>query len=73
MKICLTVVTNAKSERIERLAEGNWKIWVAGKPIEGRANEKIVEMVSKELGIGKSLIKIVSGIRSRHKIVEITD
>lgn len=71
MKINLTVVTNAKIERIEKLSEEDWKIWVAGKPIEGKANEKIIQLLSKELGIGKSLIKITTGLKSRHKVVEI--
>jgi uncharacterized protein (TIGR00251 family) len=47
------------------------KIRVNAPPVGGAANEELIEILSEELGIKKTAIKIVSGQSSRNKIVEI--
>jgi uncharacterized protein (TIGR00251 family) len=40
-------------------------------PVEGKANEQLVEIVAKHFGVAKSLVHIVSGQSSRVKTLEI--
>ncbi|HAM49470.1 MAG TPA: hypothetical protein DCP92_01755 [Nitrospiraceae bacterium] len=40
-------------------------------PVDGAANEQLLEILSEELGIRKSSFRILKGLSSRHKVVEI--
>ncbi len=55
------------------MEEGRLKIKVTAPPDGGRANEKVVEMLSKVLRIPKSSIVIVRGSTSRIKLLELKD
>ena len=47
------------------------KIRVNAPPAGGAANEELIEVLSEEFGIKKTSIKILRGISSRNKVVEI--
>lgn len=48
------------------------EIGVMSRPIKGEANSEIVKKIAKKFGISKSNVNIVSGEKSRNKVVEIT-
>ena len=73
MRIDIKVVTGSSQEKIERRPDGSLKIWIFGKPIEGEANKQIVEAISRHLEVPKSRIRIVKGLKSREKTVELED
>lgn len=70
-RIELKVITKAKKNQIEKLSEDSYKIKVTALPEKGRANKAIIELLSKEFGIRKGDIRIVSGLTSNRKIIEI--
>jgi hypothetical protein len=47
------------------------KIKLNAPPVGGAANEELIEVLSEELGIKKTSIKILRGMSSRNKVVEI--
>ncbi len=47
------------------------KIKVNAPPVGGAANEELIEVLSEEFGINKTSIKILRGMSSRNKVVEI--
>ena len=49
------------------------KIKVTSPPVEGQANKKLCEFLSKLMGVGKRQIEIIEGQRSRVKKVRISD
>lgn len=71
LRIKLKVITRAKKEELLRLSEGSYRIKVLSPPEKGKANKRIVEMLSKEFGVKKRDIKIVSGETANRKIIEI--
>ena len=71
MKLSVYVQPGAKKTEISGMHDGKIKIRVCAPPVEGAANEVLVKFLSKQLKISKSGIKIISGEKSRHKIVEI--
>jgi hypothetical protein len=71
MRISVKVKTKAKENKITPLGETNFNIAVKDLPIEGRANAKIIELFAEYFKISKTRIKIVSGLKSKKKIVEI--
>lgn len=71
MKISVKVKPNAKKEGLERIDNGHYIVSVREPPLEGRANYAVARVLSEYLGIGISRVNIISGHRSRNKVVEI--
>lgn len=47
------------------------KVKLTAPPVEGEANEQLIEVLSELTGARKSDIRIVRGLSSRRKVVEI--
>ncbi len=74
MKINIVVKSNAKENKVEKgLFDNSYVIYTKEPAIDNRANISIIEIISKEFDIKKTSIRIVHGIRSKYKIVEIRD
>ena len=48
------------------------KVKLTAPPVDGSANEQLIELISETTGIRKSQIKIVRGQSSKRKLIEIT-
>jgi len=46
-------------------------VGLKSKPIGGRANRELVRKLAKHFGVSTSQVRIISGLKSREKIVEI--
>ncbi|MCD6511417.1 MAG: DUF167 domain-containing protein [Thaumarchaeota archaeon] len=46
-------------------------VGIRSKPKRGKANEELVKKLAKHFGVPSSRVRIVSGFRSRCKLVEI--
>lgn len=71
MKVSITVKPNAKNEQIRLLDSGSLEIRVKARPSEGKANEAVMDALSRHYGVPKSRIRIIRGLGSRKKVVEI--
>lgn len=70
MKISVRVKTNMKEEKIEKV--GNiFNVSVKEPAKEGKANKAVIELLSEYFNVPKSQIFIISGAKSRQKIIEI--
>jgi uncharacterized protein len=69
-KIAVTVKPNAKTAQIIELANGEYRVAVKEPAQNGRANQAVIELLARHLGVPKSTIKIIRGISSRHKLLE---
>jgi len=49
------------------------KIRLTAPPADGEANKQLIALLSKELKVPKSRIRIIRGETSRNKLVEISD
>jgi uncharacterized protein (TIGR00251 family) len=47
------------------------KVKLTAPPVEGEANEQLIEVIAEAAGVRKSDIKIVRGLSSKRKTVEI--
>lgn len=57
----------------EFLADGTVKIDLAAPAEDGKANAELVRFVAEKHGVSKENVRIVSGMRSRKKLIRITD
>ncbi|MEK9185128.1 MAG: DUF167 family protein [Patescibacteria group bacterium] len=71
MYIKLRVITNAKKEKIEKISEDHFEIWVKEKAERNMANRRVIEIMKEYFNTGK--IKIISGHHSPSKIISAGD
>jgi len=71
-KISVFIKPNSRQEKIEH-SESGYIIYVKELPIENRANNALVKLIAEYFKIPKSKVKIISGFKSRRKVLEIKD
>lgn len=69
--IRVRVQTHAHEDRLEELDLDQYKIWTTAIPQQGGANEAVIEILSEHFNTAPSNIRIISGNKSRNKIIEI--
>lgn len=72
--VTIEVLIQPKSSRDEivGLHDGRLKIKISAPPVEGKANERLTEVLAKAFGIPKSSVDIVRGKSSRLKTLKIS-
>lgn len=66
------VIPQAKLNEIVEFKEGVLKIKIKGTPIKGKVNKNLINFLAEFLNVPKTQIKIISGLTSRRKRIEIT-
>jgi hypothetical protein len=61
----------SRNEIVEVLADGTVKIRLTAPPVEGKANDALVEFLAKVLEVPRAAIEIVAGVTGRDKLVSI--
>ena len=69
MKIFLKVKPNSKQEKVEKIDKDHFNVWFKAPPKQGRANKRLVKLLSEFFNLSKSKIIILSGLKSKNKIV----
>lgn len=73
MKLFVRVKPNARENRVQKLDPTHLVVFIKESPREGKANEALIETLANHFGIAQSLITIVSGRRSKLKIINIDE
>lgn len=47
------------------------KIRLTSPPVDDAANEELIALLARELGVARGAVRIVSGARARSKVVEV--
>lgn len=48
------------------------KVKLTSPPVEGAANEQLVEVIAAELKVKRSQVKVIRGLSSKRKVVEVS-
>ena len=70
MKIQAKVKPNSKTEEVSREGD-SFIVKVKEPPKEGRANRAVIKLLAEHFGVPQSQVKILSGFKSKNKVVEI--
>ncbi len=70
MRLEVKVIANAKKEAIKQEA-GVFKVYLSAPAIEGKANKALVAILARHFNVSKGEIKIIKGLKSRHKTIMI--
>ncbi|MBL7715092.1 MAG: DUF167 domain-containing protein [Bdellovibrionales bacterium] len=71
MRINVQVKLGSKKESVERQSDGSLIVRVNAPPVEGRANERIIELLSDYFDSPKSKISLIQGAKSKKKVFEV--
>ncbi len=70
----LDVYVQPRASRSEIVGEhdGALRVRLAAPPVDNAANEALVALLAKALGVAKRDIRVVTGATSRRKVVEVS-
>lgn len=71
MKISVKVKPNAKQEKIEKIGERDFLVWVKEKPQKGKANQAVIRVLAEYFNVPKSEVILLKGQTSKEKVFEI--
>ena len=71
MLIQVHVTPNSRRATVTKVGELSFEVKVDEKAIDGKANKRLLELMSRHLGVPKSKIAIVRGAKSMDKVLEL--
>jgi uncharacterized protein len=71
LKLRIKVQPRARRTRLAGKVGEEWKLEITAPPVEGKANRAVIEFFAGYFGVSKAAVRIVSGERSPHKVIEI--
>ncbi len=72
MKIKIQIIPNAsRNEIVGRNDDGEYKVKVQAPPVNNAANKNLIKFIAGIVDVSKSKVRIVNGIKSRKKTLEI--
>jgi hypothetical protein len=71
LEVALHVQPRARRTEIDGLHNGALKLKVTAPPVEDAANRAVIEFFASLLDVPKSRLQIVSGLKSREKVLRI--
>lgn len=70
--IRVRVRPRAARDEIVGWREDTLRLRVSAPPLDGRANDAVVEMIARTAGVARSAVSVVAGERGRDKLVRVT-
>ncbi|MBP5655974.1 DUF167 domain-containing protein [Candidatus Saccharibacteria bacterium] len=71
MRISVRVKPGTKgATRLEKQEDGSYVAFLHARAHDGEANQALIELISDEFRVAKTQISIVSGAKSRQKVLE---
>ena len=70
IRLAIHVIPNAKKENVVEEGDG-LKVHLRAPAVDGKANEALIEFLAEHYNTKKRHIKIISGEKSRRKVVAI--
>ncbi|MFH1610491.1 MAG: DUF167 domain-containing protein [Patescibacteria group bacterium] len=71
MKIQIKVITKASCNKVEKIDDVHYKVKVTTAPEKGKANKKVIDILSEYFNVSKSKINIIKGQTIADKFIEI--
>ena len=73
MKIFVTTKLKAKDGKIEEIDDNHFLVSIKELPVKGQANRAVIKLVAKHFKVPMTQVKIVSGAKSKQKVIKIQE
>lgn len=70
--IQVQIQPRSSKNEITGLHNGRLKIKISAPPVNGKANQALIEFIAKALGVSKSKVEIVKGHTSKFKTLKVS-
>ncbi len=70
-RIAVKVQPHARETALMESVGGAYKLRLAAPPVDGKANQACIRFFATRFGVAPSAVRIVQGLSSRMKVVEI--
>ncbi|MGD0771756.1 MAG: DUF167 domain-containing protein [Candidatus Solibacter sp.] len=70
-RLTVKVHPRAKRSALAGRLRDAWKLALAAPPVDGKANDECIRFLAEFAGVPRSRVRIVMGLTSRLKVVEI--
>jgi len=71
MRIYVKVIPKSSRNKIEKISEGEYKVWITAPPVNGKANVMLLQVLSEYFNVPRSSLAIIGGKTAKTKIIEI--
>jgi len=71
MKIIVKAKPNAKENKVKKISENEFVVYVTASPVDGKANAVIVKLLASYFNTSQSMVSIASGYFTKTKVVEV--
>lgn len=71
--ITVKVKPNSKKQAIQEEADGSLIVYLKSSPVDGKANQELIEVLAEKFELRKSQVSIKAGLASRNKLIELED
>lgn len=71
MKIFVQAKPRSKEERVEKIDDTHFVVFVKEPPVQGKANVAIAKALAEHFGVSVSFVRLVSGFASKEKTFEV--
>jgi uncharacterized protein len=70
-QLTIHLTPRAKRNAIVEERDGVLRVSVAAAPVEGQANAALCKLIAKRAGIARGNVRVIRGVRSREKVVQV--
>lgn len=71
VRFAVRVQPRAARSTVEGVHDGALRVRLAAPPVDGAANEELVRLLARRLGVARRDVSIVGGATSRSKLVDV--
>ena len=71
MKIKVNVKPHSGKQEIKKISENEYVVYLKKPAQDNKANIELIKLLGKELNVGSKNIKIIKGLTSKNKIIEV--
>ena len=71
MKIVVKAKPSSREDKIEKIDDNNYVVYVKAPPMDGKANAAIIKLLANYFDVSPSLVEIISGVMAHMKVVQI--
>lgn len=71
-RIAIRVIPRARRSTLDGVRDGALVVRLAAPPVDGAANIALIDLLARTLDMPRSALTVVSGARSRHKVVAVS-
>ena len=71
VRFAVRLTPRGGSDHVDGVVDGTLRVRVAAPPVEGAANQALLRLIARELGVARQDVRLVAGANGRTKLVAV--